>query len=167
MPVCLSVFLLPRGESAHSSRGHSSGQSVRDVRDGSEEGQHEVRSAACHINAPELCLPLSAPLCHPCTDSAVTLSLNGVRVCVFVCVLFSVHLQALGGRWPNSPWPCGELWAPRGLVDSSSHHHHAPLCRVRRPAGLADPAQEPFSAEPVGGETWEAKRIALMSVVKF
>ncbi|CAF88442.1 unnamed protein product, partial [Tetraodon nigroviridis] len=30
------------GESADSGGGHSSGQSVRDVRDGSEEGQHEA-----------------------------------------------------------------------------------------------------------------------------
>lgn len=48
-----ACFALPRGESAYSGGGHSSGQSVRDVRDGSEEGQHEVRGATCHITVPE------------------------------------------------------------------------------------------------------------------
>lgn len=61
--------------------------------------------------------------CHIATKQRIC-------VCVFVCVLFSVHLQALCGRWPNSSGPSGELWAPRGLVDSTRHHHHAPLCRV-------------------------------------
>lgn len=152
MPVCLSVFVLPRGESAYSSRGHSSGQSVWNVCDSSEEGQHEVRSAACHINALELCLPLSALLSHPYTESVVVLPLNSVCVCLYL------HLQALGGRWPNSARPCGELWAPRGLVDSASHHHHAPLRRVWWPTGLAYPAQEPFPAEPVGGKLQEARK---------
>lgn len=149
--VCVSAVVLPRGESAYSSRGHSTGQSVWDVRDGSEEGQHEVRQ----INAPGLSLPLSEG-CHSVTEHCV----------LYVCFL-SVPLQAVCGWWSNSARPCGELRAPRGLVDSASHHHHAPLCRVRRPAGLADPAQEPFSAEPVGGEMREAKRIARMTVVKF
>lgn len=84
MFVFLSVAALPRGESADSGGGHSSGQSVRDVRDGSEEGQHEVGSAAWHIRAPEPCLPLSALWCHPHTERAVTLPLT--RVCVCVCV---------------------------------------------------------------------------------
>lgn len=86
--LCLSVCVLPRGESAYSSRGHSSGQSVWDVCDGSEEGQHEVRGAACHINAPKLCLPLSTPPCHAYTETAVTFPLNSM--CVFVYVCFSL-----------------------------------------------------------------------------
>ena len=76
-----------------------------------------------------------------------------VCVCVCVCISLPPRLQALGGRWANSARPCCELRAPWGPVDSSGHHHHAPLCRVRRPTGLADPAQEPFAAEPVGGKT--------------
>lgn len=154
--LCLSVYsLLPRGESAYSSGGHSSGQSLRDVCDGSEEGQYEVHSAACHINAPELCLPLSAP--PYVTHTPRLLSLCHLTACVCVCVLFSLHLQALGGRWPDSAGPSGELRAPWGLIDSACHHHHAPLRRVWRPTGLADPAQEPFTAEPVGGEKWETQ----------
>lgn len=149
--LCVSVFVLPRGESAYSSRGHSTGPSVWDVCDGSEEGQHEVRQ----INAPGLSLPLSEG-CHIVT-----------KQCVLVVCFLSVPLQAVGGWWSNSARPCGELRAPRGLVDSASHHHHAPLCRLWRPAGLADPAQEPFSAEPVGGEMREAKPIARMTAVKF
>lgn len=82
LSVHLSVFPLPRGESAHSSGGHSSGQSVRDVRDGSEEGQHEVRSTTCHI---------SALSCVTHTQRVPSLLLNTVRVCVCVCVFSSVH----------------------------------------------------------------------------
>lgn len=79
-----------------------------------------------------------------------------IKQCVCVCLY--LHLQAFGGRWPNSARPCGELWAPRGLVDSASHHHHAPLRRVWWPTGLAYPAQEPFPAEPVGGKLQEARK---------
>lgn len=67
-----------------------------------------------------------------------------------------MHLQALGGRRPNGARPRGELRAAGGPADSSAHHHHAPLCRVRRPTGLADPAQEPFPTQPMGGEMREA-----------
>lgn len=118
--MCLSVFVLPRGESANSSGGHSSGQSVWDVRDGSEEGQHEVRSAACHINAPEPCLPLSE-LCHVThnTESAVTSSPKWhlCVLCLCVSVLFSV--PPAGPQWKTAkrswaPWwavgPPGPCW---------------------------------------------------------
>lgn len=69
-----------------------------------------------------------------------------------------VRLQALGGRWPNGAQPHGELRTPGDPVDSSGHHHHASLCRVRWPAGLADPAQKPVAAESVGGEMWDSQR---------
>lgn len=83
---------------------------------------------------------------HIHTESAIRLWLN------IACMLFPVRLQALGGRWPNGAQPHGELRTPGDPVDSSGHHHHASLCRVRWPAGLADPAQKPVAAESVGGE---------------
>ncbi len=113
-----------------------------------------------YVALPATSMPLSCV--YPCQLPNVThtprlLSLCHSTACVCVCVIFSLHLQALGGWWPDCAGPCGELRAPRGLVDSACHHHHAPLCRVWRPTGLADPAQEPFAAESVGGEMWEAR----------
>lgn len=136
MLVCFSLFLLLRRESTNTSRGHSSGQSVWDVCNSSEEGQPEVCSAL------ELSVALS-----PFAMSYIYWE---------SCLIFTKYLQALSGWWPNSAEPCGELWTPRGPVDSTRHHHHAPLCCVWRPTRLADPAQEPVTAEPVGGEMWNA-----------
>ena len=85
--LCPSVFVLPRSESAHSSRGHSSGQSVRDVCDGSEEGQHEVRSAALPHQRPGAVFtpvsPVHRECCHAATKQRVC---SCVCVCVCVCV---------------------------------------------------------------------------------
>lgn len=75
MLVCFCLFVLPRRESANTSRGYSSGQGVWDVCNSSEEGQPEV----CCINALELSLALSASPRHTYTEKAVLFSLNTSR----------------------------------------------------------------------------------------
>lgn len=86
--ACLfPVYLFVRGESAHTSGGHSSRQSLWDVRDSSEEGQPEVRISAQH---PESCV-YPRPLC-PITLShrlLSTLSLNSM--CMLLFLFFSLN----------------------------------------------------------------------------
>lgn len=93
---------------------------------------------------------------YPCQRCHVTHSLSllshSAKRHMCLCVL-CVHLQAFGGRWTNCAEPCGELWSPWSPVDPARHHYHAPLCCMWRPAGLADPAQEPVTTESVGGQS--------------
>lgn len=96
------------------------------------------------MNYPELSSPPTLPVL-----SAMCL-FHKQHVHVFISPF--VLLQTFCGWWPDCAEPCGELRAPWDPADAARHHHHAPLCRVWRPAGLADPAQEPVAAQPVGGE---------------